>query len=193
MTHTLFPVGLLVIVTIITKVSCVDPLHPDLVTDVPYEDCGSQYASLTYLKVTPPCGPERCPVNRGENSTVEIQFMPRLNSSILRVTFEQVDPTFGFSTILFPVSKFLWDSSTMMVAIVENILYMLYFGLKERNFCGRRNISCPIIASQLQYPYVVDTMPRHLPPLNMILKVRAESDDYKSFLCIIARLSIVWY
>ena len=95
---------LLTFLTVCSVYAGLDPLHPDLVTDVPYEDCGSQHASLTKLVVTPPCNPDRCPVNRGENSTVEIQFMPRLNSSILRVTFEQVDPTFGFSTILFPVS-----------------------------------------------------------------------------------------
>ena len=100
------PLLLTIILTVISVHAGLDPLHPELDTDVPYEDCGSQYASITKLVVTPQCGPDRCPVNRGENSTVEVQFMPRLNSSILRVTFEQVDPTFGFSTILFPVSLF---------------------------------------------------------------------------------------
>ncbi|CAG7826997.1 unnamed protein product [Allacma fusca] len=71
------------------------PQHPDLVTDVPVVDCGSELASLTYLAIHPPCGPVNCTFKRGEHFSINAHILPKISSKI-------IDPNFGFSTILIP-------------------------------------------------------------------------------------------
>jgi len=121
----------------------------ELPNNVPVEPCdflGNQ-ANVTTIFLDPPCEPASqgyCGMRRNQNYTLITKWTPKGMAKAMTVKVTSKDPLYGWETLIWP----------------------------EFSVCNRFNISCPQTSTDAVTTYVKDTLPKEVPPMRALVRVR---------------------